>query len=165
MEAIKDALLRMVRAGKKINKMKDAFLDVGLNDVPLADAYGDICDAIYYIVGEHTNEYKESVTYITMAAPILSDERRTEMLMSEYRNNHPEQVEQPKPNTIERDEMEQMVKQNGGYMYGTETEKLKDALHDCVNELCYKCGKYQEEHLGACKGCKWQPVKYGEMPS
>jgi len=23
------------------------------------------------------------------------------------------------------------------------------------NELCVKCGRYSEEHFGACNGCKW----------
>lgn len=26
---------------------------------------------------------------------------------------------------------------------------------DCRNELCQYCGKYKEEHLGACDGCRW----------
>lgn len=30
------------------------------------------------------------------------------------------------------------------------------ALEDCNNELCYKCGKYKEAHLGACNGCRWK---------
>ena len=28
-------------------------------------------------------------------------------------------------------------------------------LKDCVNELCLQCGKYHDEHLGACDGCRW----------
>lgn len=23
------------------------------------------------------------------------------------------------------------------------------------NELCLKCGKYKNAHLGECKGCRW----------
>ena len=34
-------------------------------------------------------------------------------------------------------------------------------LHDCVNELCLKCGDYRREHLGACNGCRWKAVKEG----
>lgn len=41
-------------------------------------------------------------------------------------------------------------------------EKYKRQLKDCVNELCYRCGKYQNEHLGACSGCKWKVVRYGD---
>ena len=32
-------------------------------------------------------------------------------------------------------------------------------LKDCVNELCFKCGKYHESYLGACDGCRWNEVK------
>ena len=24
------------------------------------------------------------------------------------------------------------------------------------NELCYMCGKYKQEHEGACRGCRWK---------
>ena len=34
-------------------------------------------------------------------------------------------------------------------------------LHDCVNELCLKCGDYRRQHLGACDGCRWKTVKEG----
>ena len=34
-------------------------------------------------------------------------------------------------------------------------------LHDCVNELCLKCGDYRRAHLGACNGCRWLTVKEG----
>ena len=34
-------------------------------------------------------------------------------------------------------------------------------LHDCVNELCYRCGQYREAHNGACNGCRWLAVKEG----
>ena len=39
---------------------------------------------------------------------------------------------------------------------GTESD-----LHDCVNELCLKCGAYHESYLGACDGCRWKAVKEG----
>jgi hypothetical protein len=39
---------------------------------------------------------------------------------------------------------------------GTESD-----LKDCVNELCLKCGRYREEHLGACSDCRWKEVKDG----
>ena len=34
--------------------------------------------------------------------------------------------------------------------------KLQRELNDCRNELCLKCGKYSEAHLGACDGCRWK---------
>lgn len=29
------------------------------------------------------------------------------------------------------------------------------AVKEMHNQLCYICGKYQQEHLGACNGCKY----------
>ena len=48
-----------------------------------------------------------------------------------------------------------------------ESELIDDALEllkdykDCVNELCYQCGQYREEHNGACDGCRWQKPRRG----
>lgn len=39
-----------------------------------------------------------------------------------------------------------------------ELEKTRKELKRCVNELCCRCGKYQNEHLGACNGCRWKDV-------
>lgn len=43
-----------------------------------------------------------------------------------------------------------------------EADKCLDTLQQAIdereelkNELCLHCGKYKNEHLGACKGCKW----------
>ena len=32
-------------------------------------------------------------------------------------------------------------------------------LKDCTNELCLKCGLYENAHKGACDGCRWLKVK------
>ena len=40
-------------------------------------------------------------------------------------------------------------------------DNIRSDLHDCVNELCLKCGQYREAHLGACDGCRWLAVKEG----
>lgn len=29
-------------------------------------------------------------------------------------------------------------------------------LRTCRNELCIKCEKYKNAHLGACNGCMWK---------
>ena len=38
--------------------------------------------------------------------------------------------------------------------------RFDELLHDAINELCLKCGKYKTEHLGSCDGCKWLRYKY-----
>ena len=42
-----------------------------------------------------------------------------------------------------------------------ETDNLKSEFHDCVNELCLRCGQYREEHNGACDGCRWLKPRRG----
>ena len=34
-------------------------------------------------------------------------------------------------------------------------DRLRSEFKDCVNELCYQCGQYRNEHNGACDGCRW----------
>lgn len=116
MNNVKDALLRMVRAGRKAERMLDAYLEVGLNENTINEVYGHILDAIYNLIGEHTNDIESSVTHLAMTTPLLTDDRRVEILMAEYRKNI---VDQPSPNTIEPDKMREMTKANGGYLYET----------------------------------------------
>lgn len=117
MEEIRDALMRMVKAGRTIKRMQEAYLDVGLNDNKLFEAYGEICSAIYSLIGEKTEEYKDSVTDIVMnTSPFVTVERRVEMLMAEYRRNHPENAVQPKPDIMDSDGMKELYERNGGYM-------------------------------------------------
>lgn len=115
MNEIRDALLRMIRTAMFLKKMSEAYTTLGLDNNPHHEAYGDMLDAIYYLIGEHMEEFDKSVTYLAATAPFLTDERRAELLLSEYIRNHQEQVQQPKPNTMERSEFRKMVKKNGGY--------------------------------------------------
>lgn len=34
-------------------------------------------------------------------------------------------------------------------------------INDLRNELCLKCGKYKDAHLGACDGCRWRKKEAG----
>lgn len=36
-----------------------------------------------------------------------------------------------------------------------EIEEISKELTTCRNELCLRCGEYQQRHLGACDGCRW----------
>lgn len=35
-------------------------------------------------------------------------------------------------------------------------EELERKYKNCRNELCLKCGCYEESHEGACNGCRWE---------
>lgn len=119
MTEIRDALLRMVKTAMFLKKMAEAYTTLGLDDNPHHEAFGDLVDAIYYIVGEHTEEFEKSVTWLAVTAPILTEERRAELLMSEYRKNHPEGEAQPRPITCTAAELFKIFNENGGYMRET----------------------------------------------
>lgn len=36
-----------------------------------------------------------------------------------------------------------------------------DLLRDAVNFMCYMCGKFPNEHMGACDMCRWKAVREG----
>ena len=42
-----------------------------------------------------------------------------------------------------------------------EAAQAKSDFHDCVNELCLRCGQYKREHEGACDGCRWLKPRRG----
>lgn len=116
MNEIRDALSRLVKAAMRAKAMQEHYLKIGIDDQPWFEIWGDILDGIYSLIGEHTDTFDHSATFITMNAPILSNERRTEMLLSEYRKNHPVQ---PAPHTFEVNKIADMYRKNGGYMYET----------------------------------------------
>ena len=38
--------------------------------------------------------------------------------------------------------------------------ETKQQLENCINELCLICNKYENEHEGACDGCRWRDMKW-----
>lgn len=112
MSEVRDALLRMVKAHRMIGEILKAYVKVGLDSNELFDAQGEVSEAIYKLIGEHAEEFVKSSTYIIISAPYLNDERRTELLYSIWKNNHPDQ---PKPNTMSQEEFMRYFKENGGY--------------------------------------------------
>lgn len=113
MNDIKDALLRLITAGLETKKMQESFLNSGLDDNVLFSIYGNIIDAIYYLLGEHTNTLEESVTHVAMTVPGLSEEVRLRLMTACYNVNHPSQ---PAPTFITPEEMRKSVRKNGGYI-------------------------------------------------
>ena len=44
-----------------------------------------------------------------------------------------------------------------------ENIQLKDTLQTAVDEICKGCGRYIDEHIGACDRCKWHKVGKGNL--
>lgn len=39
---------------------------------------------------------------------------------------------------------------------GLVNPQIISTVESMRNELCLKCGKYKNAHLGNCKGCRWE---------
>jgi len=80
----RDAMLRLVKAWKKANDTDETLQELGYNTTPYEEIAGNIADAIYYILGEQTNTFDESVTFRTLSNFTLSAEKCTDILMAAY---------------------------------------------------------------------------------
>ena len=116
MKEVRDALLRLVRAARDSKRLQEAFLDVGMKDNMIFGIYSEVASAICTLIGEQDKNFEESVTSLAITTPLLTEDRRVEMLMAEYRKNHPSQ---PAPNIMGSDGMKELYEKNGGYLRET----------------------------------------------
>ena len=86
MEA-KEALTRMVKAGRLALDTDNGLRELGYSDTPFFEIYGDIADAVYFMLGENTGTFNESVTYCALASPGYTHDQRVSLLMQEYEKN------------------------------------------------------------------------------
>lgn len=94
MQNVKDALLREVDVCREMLKLHDAFASCGYPENPYWDNFSTAADGIYKLIGEHTETFEESITYLVLTAPYLTNKRRAEMLYAEYQKNNPVQEQQ-----------------------------------------------------------------------
>lgn len=87
MQNVKDALLREVDVCREMLKLHDAMASCGYLENPYWDTFSTSADAIYKLIGEHTETFEESITYLVLTAPYLTNGRRAEMLYAEYQKN------------------------------------------------------------------------------
>lgn len=103
MQNVKDALLREVDVCREMLKLHDAFASCGYPENPYWDNFSTAADGIYKLIGEHTETFEESITYLVLTAPYLTNKRRAEMLYAEYQKHNPVQEQQKavsKPDTL-----------------------------------------------------------------
>ena len=63
---IREILRKMVTAGRTAYMCHTSMQDIGYDNTPYFDIYGEIADAIYVLIGENTQTYHESITYQTL---------------------------------------------------------------------------------------------------
>jgi len=112
MENVKDALLRMVQAAMKTRQLQETYLKNKLDDHAVFQIYSDIADGICQLIGEHPENFEDSVTNRALTVPAFDDEHRVLLLMIEYKRN----FTQPAPQFMSREQMRENVRKVGGYM-------------------------------------------------
>lgn len=101
MENIKDALLHGVKAARSLYHLNEVSDACGYQENPFYENFGEVADSIYALIGEKTETFEESITYLALTTPHLTAERRTEMLFSVYKKNFSDQQKQEtKPDTV-----------------------------------------------------------------
>ena len=79
---MKEILMKMVEAGVKAKELSDAMEDLGYQETPYWDLYTMIADAIYTMVGEQTDTFDESKTYLVLNDPDMTNEERVSKLLT-----------------------------------------------------------------------------------
>jgi len=76
----KKVLAHLIRAGRDALNLENVLTQLGYKETPYFNLYGEIADAIYCILDEHTDSFEESVTYAVMNDPLTPDEVYAENL-------------------------------------------------------------------------------------
>ena len=87
MNGMKDALLRMVRAWTRTNKVLEAYKRAGMDSSVLFRVCAEIEEAICILVGEAEMDLEETVTHMVLTVPYLTEDRRVSILLSKYKEN------------------------------------------------------------------------------
>ena len=87
-ESVRNALRSMLKTAVFAKKKDDELTDIGFADTPMFEVYGYAADAIYYLIGEHTQSFDESVTYDVLNHPGLTPDEMFNILAEEYEKNH-----------------------------------------------------------------------------
>lgn len=108
----KQAMKRLVSCYRKANSLADEVHKLFGKSEQLDSIAGDLLDAVWIMLGEHTNTITESVTYRIMTSN-MEDETVAEILIAYMDGN----VKQPAPVFFTD---EQVKKMNVGYSSGLE---------------------------------------------
>ena len=82
---MKSALFKLTKAARHAHYFESAIRDAGYSSSPYADIFGDIADAIYELLGEHTETFDDSVTCATLLSFSITNEQCAEYLFSAYK--------------------------------------------------------------------------------
>lgn len=87
---IYSALFRLVRTARACLKADEAIRGLGQSDSVFWKFFGDIADAVFFLLEEKTEQFDQSVSWNLLNDMSLSEEKCTRKLMAEYNRLHRE---------------------------------------------------------------------------
>lgn len=88
LNTIEKSLTRMVHAASTARTLDHGLLENGFSDTPYGRIFGELADAIFYIIGENANRFEDSLTFIVLHTDAITDEAKASLLMSKYKECH-----------------------------------------------------------------------------
>lgn len=85
---VKSALDHLVSAGRKANKLNECMRELGYDNTPYADLYGEIADSIFLLVEDSDVDFQDSQTNRFLNSELFSDSRCSEELNFVYKQNN-----------------------------------------------------------------------------
>lgn len=86
---IQQSLTKMVKTARTALRLSEHFSKIGYPFLLFDDIYGDIADAIYYLVGENTIHFEDSLTFIVLNTDAITDDARITILLKKYLEANP----------------------------------------------------------------------------
>lgn len=118
----RDALLRVVKATRMSMNLAEATQKLFVDEAPwsVADEIaGQLADALFKFSHDKAERFSDSTTMRLLKGD-LSDDAVTDWFFMMYRiderRNRQEEPVQPAPNVISKEELQELYKNNGGYM-------------------------------------------------
>lgn len=87
---IQQSLIRMVKTARTAIRVSEQLSAAGHPFALYDEIYGDIADAIYYLIGENAATFSDSATYRILNEDVYSDMHCARLLMLEYLQNSSE---------------------------------------------------------------------------
>ena len=115
MNALKDALLRVVEVCDRERELDAAMRLSGYTNNPHGDNWGALAEAITYLIGEKPFTFTDSVTYKVLTSQLAAGVK-ARMLMDEYQKTVKGVCKQPAPTLASREEVREMFHKHGGYV-------------------------------------------------
>ena len=86
--SVRESLTKMVNVATKVDLIVNAMRAAGFrSETPYDEILGEITDAVYCLLDEHTFDLDQSVTYYALFCDPGSTERKVDLLMAEYERN------------------------------------------------------------------------------